>query len=92
MRKKKAWYVAFLMVLGLVFAANLPAQIAVGSLDYCCTDLQGQSCVGWGSTIGCDYGYYGPGYCGCYGRWECYSLRPIPNPPDGPLCYLSGGD
>jgi len=91
MQKKKALYIAFLMVLGLVFwVANLTAQIPVGSLDNCCTDLQGQSCRHWGSTTGCDYGYYGGGYCTCYGKWECYSLQPIPNPPEGPLCYLGG--
>ena len=63
MQKRKAWYVACLMVLGMVFwIKDLPAQVPVGSLDYCCTDLQGQSCAGWGSTVGCDYGYYGGGY------------------------------
>jgi len=88
---KSAKYVAFFLVLGLVWVANLPARSApLGSTEYCCTDLQGQTCFGWGSTIGCDYGYYGGGYCECYGRWECYSMRSIPDPPEGPLCYLGG--
>jgi hypothetical protein len=89
MQRKKVLYVAFLMALGFAFrVSKLPAQVPIGSLDYCCTDLQGQACFGWGSTVGCDYGFYGGGYCACYGKWECYSMQSIPNPPQGPLCYL----
>lgn len=91
MQKRITLLIAVLAIFGfLIWAADVTAQIPVGSLEHCCTELQGKSCRRWGSTLGCDYGAYGAGYCACYGNWECYSLVPIPNPPEGPLCYVGG--
>jgi hypothetical protein len=51
----------------------------------CCQNLQHQACDYVGQVVSCTWGYYGPGYCQCFGGnvWGCMSTVPV---PDEPVC------